>query len=183
VTDQDLNLRSLARRPFDALREMQRRAVERRTGRVDATEEWVGIGLQIGSASYVVPREEVREIMQRPPLTRVPGAQNWLLGLANVRGQLIPIVDLRQLCGMPAAQPDRRTRVVLVNNEEAPMGVQVDEVFGFRRFVVDERVADNGGADSGIEAFLDGMFRHDGEDWPVLSFFRVLRNERLLSAT
>ena len=183
MTDQELNLRSLARRPFEALRELQRRAVERRTGRVDAPAEWVGIGLQLGDARYVVPREEVREVMQRPPLTRVPGADDWLLGLANVRGQLIPIVDLRQLCGLPAAQTDRRTRVILVNSDEAPMGVQVDEVFGFRRFVADDRVTGHDASGGGAGVFLDGMFRREGEDWPVLSFFKVLQNERLLSAS
>ena len=49
---------------------------------------------------YLVAREEAREVLGVPaPLTRVPGAKSWILGLANVRGQLLPIIDLRAYLG------------------------------------------------------------------------------------
>lgn len=182
MTDTDLNLRDLIETPFELLMELERRAVERQTGRLDAPSEWVGVGLRLGEGRYVVPRSEIREVLQNPPLTRVPGANPWLLGLANVRGQLIPIVDLKVLCGAPASNPDRLTRVILVNNEEVPMGVLVDEVFGFRRFMADDR-NDDGGDDEELGGFIDGVFRREGHIWPVLSFFKVIESDRLLSAT
>ncbi len=180
-------LRSLSSRPFELLVEMQRRAMASESGRADAPSEWVGVGLRVGDASYVVPRDEIREVMKRPSLTRVPGAAPWLPGLANVRGQLVPVVDIKVLCGLNPTQTDRRTRVVLVNSDDVPMGVLVDEVFGFRRFTAadrhDARPADGDGRGDALREFLDGDFRREGEVWPVLSFLKVIDSDRLLSAT
>src|ERR1700676_652713 len=62
--------------------------------------EWVGVALRIAGELYLVAREETREVSSVPPsLTRVPGAKNWVKGLANVRGHLLAIIDLRQFLG------------------------------------------------------------------------------------
>lgn len=178
-------LRDFVERPFELLLEMERRALARFASSAEAGEEWVGVGLRVGDDQYVVPREQVREVMKRPPLTRVPGADPWMLGLANVRGQLVPIVDLKLMCQLPATPNDRRARVVLVNSDEVPMGVVVDEVFGFRRFAPDDRVATTRGGEAreGVRVFTDGEFRREGASWPVLSFFNVIRSRQLLSAS
>jgi hypothetical protein len=58
--------------------------------------EWVGVALKMAGELFLVAREETREVLGVPaPLTRVPGAKPWLRGLANVRGQLLPVLDLR----------------------------------------------------------------------------------------
>ena len=73
-----------------------------------STEEWVGIGLRLGNERFVVGREEVREVLMLPStLTRVPGAKPWIRGLANVRGHLLPIADLRGFLGAGEASADR----------------------------------------------------------------------------
>ncbi|MFK8018047.1 MAG: chemotaxis protein CheW [Gammaproteobacteria bacterium] len=175
-------LRDLADQPFALLLEMERRA-QRRYGSSAQTEQWVGVGLRVGDDQYVVPREQIREVMQRPSLTRIPGSQPWLLGLANVRGQLMPVVDLKVLCGDAPTPTERRTRVVLVNSDEVPMAVVVDEVFGFRRFAPDEQQAgEPATAEVGLADFVDGKFARDGVSWPILSFVKVIQSPKLLSA-
>ena len=77
-------------------------ARSRRVPRADAAQvgEWVGVALRMAGELYLVAREEAREVLGVPaPLTRVPGAKSWMLGLANVRGQLLPIIDLRAYLG------------------------------------------------------------------------------------
>lgn len=183
-------LRDLVDRPFELLLEMERRAVQRSTSAADAADQWVGVGLRVGQERYVVPREQIREVMKRPDLTRVPGAGPWMLGLANIRGQLIPIIDLKLLCGLEASPGERTARVVMVNSDEVPMGIVVDEVYGFRRFALEDRVEDDAAEDSagdqehstGVDVFSDGVFRREGATWPVLSFFKVVRSQRLLYA-
>ena len=71
-------------------------------------------------------------------ITRIPGSKSWVKGLANVRGQLLPMIDLRQFLGSGATAPQRNTRVVVVNHREIPAGLIVDEVLGFRRFAEPE---------------------------------------------
>jgi len=184
VDTTEIPLRELAAQPFALLLEMERRAVARYASSTDAA-QWVGVGLRVGDDRLVVPREQIREVMKRPSLTRIPGAQPWLLGLANVRGQLMPVVDLKVLCGGAPVADVRTTRVVLVNSDEVPMAVVVDEVFGFRRFAPEDHVDMTTGDGAGpiLSDFIDGAFARDQELWPVLSFLKVIQSPRLLSAT
>ncbi len=84
---------------------------------------------------FLVAREETREVLGYPSVvTRVPGAKAWIRGLANVRGQLLPVVDLRTFLGSGATNTGRKTRVLVAHHREMPAGLLVDEVLGFRRF-------------------------------------------------
>ena len=67
-------------------------------------------------------------------VTPVPGAKDWVAGLANLRGQLLPIVDLRQFLGAGSSRNSRTARVLVAESDELLVGIVVDEVFGFRRF-------------------------------------------------
>ncbi len=78
----------------------------------------------------------MREVLNYPgQLTRVPGAKSWIKGLANVRGALLPVIDLRQYLGSGATPLTRNTRLLVVNHRDVPAGLMVDEVLGFRRFI------------------------------------------------
>ena len=68
-------------------------------------------------------------------MTRVPGANRWLLGIANLRGHLLPLIDVKLLLGSGRTTLRRTTRVISVNHREVPAGLVVDEVLGFRRFM------------------------------------------------
>ena len=90
-------LRDLRARPFELLQELERRSRVAASGRgreAAQQEEWVGVGFRVANTYLVAAREEVREVMPFPGVTKLPGAKPWLLGLANVRGQLFPITDL-----------------------------------------------------------------------------------------
>ena len=126
-----------------------------------------------GFTMYLVAREETREVLSVPgALTRVPGAKQWIKGLANVRGQLLPIVDLRQFLGSGVTPMTRNTRIIVVNHREIPAGLVVDEVLGFRRFAEGEFSGDAPPTVARCERFLAGAFKRGAEQWPVLSLRR-----------
>src|SRR6266404_5324227 len=112
----------------------------------------------------------------RASSTRVPGARAWIKGLANVRGQLLPIIDLRQFLGSGITLVTRNTRVVVVNHREIPAGLLVDEVLGFRRFAESEFSGDAPPTVARCERYLAGAFRRAHEQWPVLSLRSVLES-------
>ncbi len=93
------SLRALREAPFALLREMERRTRSGSPGGdsgAGAQAEWVGIGFQLANERFLVARDEIREVMMMPSgITRVPGAKDWVAGLANLRGQLLMVVDLR----------------------------------------------------------------------------------------
>lgn len=171
-------LRALREHPFDLLRELERRSRVALTGSPDdelSGEEWVGVGLRLGSERYVVAREEIREILMLPSaVTRVPGARAWLRGLANVRGHLLPIADLRSFLGAGAVVAGRSARVLVVNNAEFSVGLLVDEVYGFRRFLHREHVTEFPQTLLRCDGFLQGAYRRGLEVWPVFVLRKLL---------
>ncbi len=181
-----VSLKSLRDRPFELLAELERRgrAVSAQLGQEGASgREWVGVALRIAGELFLVAREETREVLSVPSgITRVPGAKVWIRGLANVRGQLLPIVDLRQFIGSGVAPATRNTRIVVVNHREIPAGLLVDEVLGFRRFAESEFSGDAPPTVARCERYLAGAFRRAQEQWPVLSLRSILESPAFAEA-
>ena len=96
-----------------------RSAVQGQSETAPAGAEWVGIAFRLGGEGFLLAREETREVMAYPTVvTRVPGAKLWIRGLSNVRGQLLPIVDLRAFLGSGTTNVTRATRVLIANHRE-----------------------------------------------------------------
>jgi twitching motility protein PilI len=102
--------------------------------------------------------------------------------LANIRGQLLPMLDLRQFLGSGASASGRNTRVVVVNHREIPAGLMVDEVLGFRRFAETEFNAEAPPTVIRCDSYLAGAFRRGGEVWPVLSLKSLVESQSFLQA-
>jgi twitching motility protein PilI len=182
----DLSLRSLRDRPFELLKELEKRSRTVAAGSAPdaaAGREWVGVAFRMGGETFLVAREETREVLGYPAvITRIPGAKNWVRGLANVRGQLLSMLDLRQFLGSGATVPQRNTRVVVVNHRDIPVGLIVDEVLGFRRFAETEFDAEAPPTVIRCEVYLAGAFRRGGEVWPVLSLKSLVESQSFLQA-
>ena len=132
---------------------------------------------------YLVAREEAREVLSVPaPLTRVPGAKPWLLGLASVRGQLYPVIDLRQFLGGGVTPLSRTTRIIITSHRDMPAALVVDEVLGFRRFTETEFTGAVPVTIVSCARFLAGSFQHESEQWPVLSMRRLLEDPAFAAA-
>jgi len=176
----EVTLKSLRDRPFDLLAELERRgrAVSAQVSQEGAAgREWVGVALRMAGDLYLVAREETREVLGVPTsMTRVPGAKPWIKGIANVRGQLLPIIDLRQFLGSGTTPVSRNTRIVVVNHREIPAGLIVDEVLGFRRFAEGEFSGDAPPTVARCERYLAGSFRRANEQWPVLGLRSILES-------
>ncbi len=181
-----VSLKSLRDRPFELLKELERRgrAVSAQSGQEGQSgREWVGVALRMAGELFLAAREETREVLSVPPaLTRVPGAKSWIRGLANVRGQLLPVIDLRQFIGSGVAPATRNTRVLVVNHREIPAGLLIDEVLGFRRFAESEFSGDAPPTVARCERYLAGAFRRGEEQWPVLSLRSILESPAFAEA-
>ncbi|GLY04727.1 MULTISPECIES: chemotaxis protein CheW [Actinoplanes] len=76
---------------------------------------------------YAFPMRRVQEIIRMPSVVKVPLGPPSLEGLANLRGRVLPVVNLRTCCGMPQAEHDEQTRVIVVDGG-VPLGFVVDLV-------------------------------------------------------
>lgn len=70
----------------------------------------------------------IQEILRFQPLTRVPLAPSAVRGLMSLRGQIVPVLDLRQRLGLPPASDDKESFVVLIRTDEGPVSLVVDHV-------------------------------------------------------
>ncbi|MHB1614200.1 MAG: chemotaxis protein CheW [Actinomycetes bacterium] len=94
-----------------------------------------GIGVMLGGERYLLPLPDVVHIAVMPEVTRVPGLPRWVLGLANWRGRVLAVVDLRTLLGLPGVashgDPDvPAARLAVVAAGGITVGLRVDAVGG-----------------------------------------------------
>ena len=182
----DLSLRSLRDRPFELLKELEKRSrtvAASSASEAESGKEWVGVAFRMGGETFLVAREETREVLGYPAaVTRIPGAKSWVKGLANVRGQLLPMLDLRQFLGSGSTSAGRNTRIVVVNHRDIPAGLMVDEVLGFRRFAETEFNAEAPPTVIRCDLYLAGAFRRGGEVWPVLNLKTLVESPSFLQA-
>lgn len=164
--------------PFALLSALEKRL---QTARVDlaagSAQFWTGLGFRLGDRWLVAPREDVREVIALPHLTRVPGARPWLLGLANVRGGLLPVCDVHRLLGEEHHTLARNCRVLVYNNDRVPAGFLVDEVSGYRQFTPADQRKELV-ADAGLLApYLLGAFVRESQPWFALSLHKLASSD------
>lgn len=86
--------------------------------------------VRLGGSRYALPMDSVAEVGRPPAMSRVPSLPNWLAGVVNWRGRVLAVIDLRPLLGAPAAELDRRARLVVLNRDGIPVGLLTEGVEG-----------------------------------------------------
>jgi len=178
-------LAALVEQPFELLQELERRSRKAFAGKggEGMPDEWIGIGFRIGQEQFVASRDQVREVLMLPDaITRVPGAKRWMLGIANLRGHLLPLVDLKMLLGSGRTSLRRATRVISVHHREIPAGLVVDEVQGFRRFMDSEFNDKAQQTAVRCDRFLQGAYQRGHDVWPVFGLYDLLESSAFLQA-
>ena len=84
--------------------------------------------LELAGEAYAVEIGRVQEIIRMQPITRIPNGPPWIEGVTNLRGRVIPVLDLRRRLGLPAGQTTRRSRIVVAELGEHTVGLVVDGV-------------------------------------------------------
>lgn len=168
--------------PFARLRALERLALARAAGlprREALTRHWTALAFRLGDEVFVSPLEQVVEILPMPAVTRLPLAQPWVLGVANLRGELTPIIDMMGLLGRGRVSPDPRARVLVSRREAWPLGLLVSESLGLRHFQVEARRP--------LEQPLPGLDGYVLEEvvepwrsWKILDLQRLLHGEDVL---
>lgn len=182
--------RATSATPFEALADYERRSLAHVVGlpeQLDAPGLWRGVGYRIGNHRLASGFDEVLEILPLPPVSPVPGAQPWMLGVANVRGNLLPIVDLKQFLEGERTVLHENQRVLLVRQPGGDVAVLIDELFGQRSFTDQikldaEQIAAEKIADGRYAYFIDRAYRLGEHPWGVFSLERLARTPEFRQA-
>ncbi len=86
------------------------------------------VGFEIDGQQYAFRIEQIQEIVILDQVTPTPQVATHVEGVSNLRGEIIPIVNLRKLLGLPSKPKDGETRTIVVNVGDRTMGCTVDSV-------------------------------------------------------
>ncbi|NVJ60730.1 MAG: purine-binding chemotaxis protein CheW [Gammaproteobacteria bacterium] len=156
---------------FEILADIERRSLTGASAGAHSEQDgrfWTGVGFRLNERRYVAPLKEVAEILRMPQYTKVPGARSWVRGVANIRGTLLPIMDLHGYLGLKVPTSLRQQRVLVINHNGMSSGILVDEVLGLQHFEDSERLA-NLEDDQKIKPYLEGRFERGEDEWVVFS--------------
>jgi len=81
---------------------------------------------KIAEAEYVLPAADVLQMESYVGATKVPGAGTQVAGLVQIRGRVVPVLDLRVVFGLPSIPPTLDSRVVVMKHDERTIGLLVD---------------------------------------------------------
>ncbi len=173
------------RSPFLVLADYEQRSLAHVAGlpeQLDAPGLWRGVAYRVGRHRLASGFDEVVEILPLPPLTHVPGALPWMLGVANIRGALLPVVDLKQFLEGERTVMHERQRVLVVRQPGGDVAITIDELYGQRSFVDEQGIEAAAVADGRYAHFVDRAYRMNGQDWGVFSLDRLARTPEFRQA-
>jgi twitching motility protein PilI len=152
------------------------------TEKVELREEWSGIAFRLGNQQLLAPMGEVIETLPMPQLSIIPNTADWVHGIANVRGRLLPVIDLYGLLYGNVVQPGTRSRVLVIDFEDIYSGLVVDEVHGQRHYPVDACVAADNRMDAVLEPYVSNGFQDEGVFRGIFSIPALSASARLMQA-
>ena len=117
---------------------------------------------RIAGEDYAIDIMRVREIIHPLPVTPVPRAPAFVEGVCRLRGEVIPVIDVRKRFGLPAGPPTRKTRFLIVNVAGRRLGLVVDEVCEVLRVPLRELRAAPALVGEGGPRFFLGVCGGDG---------------------
>ena len=176
--------------PFEILADYEQRSLAHVAGlpeQLDAPGLWRGVGFRIGQKRLASGFDEVVEIIPMPQVTPVPGAQPWMLGVANIRGNLLPIVDLKQFLEGERTVLHEGQRVLIVRQPGGDVAVTIDELFGQRSFVDEQQLPADELQEQELGAgryahFTDRVYRLGEDIWGIFSLQKLARTPEFRQA-
>ncbi len=141
----------------------------------DQVLQWVTFRLQ--EETYGINVMQVQEVLRYSEIAPVPGSPDYVLGIINLRGNVVTVIDTRSRFGLPPAEVTDNTRVVIIEAEKQVIGILVDsvaEVVYLKQSEVD--VAPNVGTDESAR-FIQGVANREGELLILVDLNKLLNDD------
>lgn len=153
----------------------ERRNVNDTIDSSDEVLQWVTFKLD--SETYGINVMQVQEVLRYTEIAPVPGAPGYVLGIINLRGNVVTVIDTRSRFGLETAEITDNTRVVIIESEKQVIGILVDsvaEVVYLKKSEID--LAPNVGNDESAK-FIQGVSNRDGELLILVDLNKLLTDD------
>lgn len=153
----------------------ERRNSSSKTGEKDEVLQWVTFKLE--NEVYGINVMQVQEVLRYSEIAPVPGAPLYVLGIINLRGNVVTVIDTRARFGLEPRDVTDNTRVVVIESEKQVIGILVDsvaEVVYLKASEIDD--APNVGNDESAQ-FIQGVSNRDGELLILVDLDKLLSDD------
>ncbi|HKM67990.1 MAG TPA: chemotaxis protein CheW [Candidatus Acidoferrum sp.] len=133
------------------------------------------VGFRIGTETYGVRIGAVREIVRVPEITAVPSAPDLIEGVINLRGKIIPVMDLRKRFGSASATSDKKNRILVVELDSKLIGLIVSSASEVLKIPPSEIEAPGSVFADGESNYVTGVGKLKGRLIILLDIARLLR--------
>jgi purine-binding chemotaxis protein CheW len=143
--------------------------------RNDEVLQWVTY--KLGEETYGINVMQVQEVLRHTEIAPVPGAPEYVLGIINLRGNVVTVIDTRSRFGLEPTDLTDNTRIVIIESDEQVIGILVDsvaEVVYLRSSEIDS--APNVGTEESAK-FIQGVSNRDGELLILVDLNKLLSDE------
>ena len=141
----------------------------------DEVLQWVTY--KLGEETYGINVMQVQEVLRHTEIAPVPGAPDYVLGIINLRGNVVTVIDTRSCFGLPSSDISDNTRIVIIESDVQVVGILVDsvaEVVDLRYTEIDS--APNVGTEESAK-FIQGVSNRDGELLILVDLNKLLNDE------
>ena len=141
----------------------------------DSIIQWVTFHLE--NEKYGIKVMQVQEVLRMTEIAPVPGAPHYVLGIINLRGNVVTVVDTRRRFGLPDAEADDETRIVIIEANNNVVGILVDSVAEVVDLKTSEiETAPNVGNDESSK-YIQGVSSRDDELLILVDVNKLLSDE------
>ncbi len=130
-------------------------------GAAASTAEEHVVIFRLADEHYALDIQAVQEIVRMQAITSIPGADAWVEGITNLRGRVVPVIDLRRRCNVPAGDHTPETRIVVVGSPNGMVGLIVDAVSEVMRIPADQVEPHSGIVKVPENSYLRGVAKLD----------------------
>jgi purine-binding chemotaxis protein CheW len=141
----------------------------------DPVVQWVTFRLE--NETYGINVMQVQEVLRVTEIAPVPGAPDYVLGIINLRGNVVTVIDTRKRFGLMPKDMDDSTRIVIIEADEQVVGILVDSVAEVVDLHASEmETAPNVGTEESAK-FIQGVASHDSELLILVDLNKLLTDE------
>ncbi len=158
---------------------MNQNAVEEINEVPDDAQQW--ITFRLGEGVYGVNVLKVQEVLKYTEITPVPGSQDYVLGIINLRGYVVTVINTRTRLGMPPRDIDDEARIIFVEVRGHIIGMLVDcvtEVLSLNTSDVD-RSPSISNEDQGKGGYIEGVFSTDEDILILMDVEKLFEDDEL----
>ena len=163
------------------LREFSTQLAQRLKEAPDLPTEPTRLALRVGSENFLVEMGLAGEIVPLADIAPVPWTKPWYRGLANVRGELLTVVDLARFLTGVRTPVTARTRLLATSLNKAPIGLLIDEVFGQRHFLASDSVPAQLPEGSALSGIVSKQYNLGSETWQELNLDQLFNSTEFLN--